>query len=156
MHERHEKYLAQLVRRADDVVGRHGLHGLRAEVAFVLDVSKSMYAMYKSQMVHELATRLLALSLEFDDDGVIPAYAFGDTCRHVGNLSKNDFPGWVEREVIRTGGDFQNGCNYAPAINYYDLVCPVYSSQTMRYHDSRSAPHQVRQRPLNEPLRLRV
>jgi len=117
MHERHQQYLAHLSRRADDAVARHGLQGVRAEVVLVLDVSKSMYSMYKSNMVAELATRLLALSLEFDDDGIIPAYAFGDTCRHLGDLTVKDFAGWVEREVIRTGNDFQNGCMYAPAIH---------------------------------------
>jgi len=117
MHERHQQYLEQLSRRADDAVAKHGLQGVRAEVVLVLDVSKSMYSMYKSSMVAELATRILALSLEFDDDGTIPAYAFGDTCRHLADLTKNDFAGWVEREVIRTGSDFQNGCMYAPAIH---------------------------------------
>src|SRR5262245_24146137 len=117
MDDRNQQYLARLVRRADDAVSRHGLQGVRAEVVLVLDVSKSMYAMYKSQAVSELTARLLALSLEFDDDGVIPAYAFGDSCRHLGNLTKDDFAGWVEREVIRTGGDFQNSCKYAPVIN---------------------------------------
>lgn len=117
MHERHQQYLAHLSERADAAVARHGLKGVRAEVVFVLDVSKSMYAMYKSNMVAELATRLLALSLEFDDDGVIPAYAFGDRCRHLSDLRFDDFAGWVEREVIRTGADFQNGCRYAPVIH---------------------------------------
>jgi len=117
MNERHQQYLAHLSERADAAVVRHGLKGVRAEVGFVLDVSKSMYAMYKSNMVAELATRLLALSLEFDDDGVIPAYAFGDRCRHLGDLRVDDFAGWVEREVIRTGSDFQNGCRYAPVIH---------------------------------------
>jgi len=117
MHERHQQYLAHLAQRADDAVTKHGLQGVKAEVVLVLDVSKSMYAMYKSNMVAELATRLLALSLEFDDDGVIPAYAFGDTCRHLGDLTVRDFAGWIEREVIRTGNDFQNGCMYAPVIH---------------------------------------
>lgn len=123
MDHRHQQHLTELVRRADDAVARHGLQGVRAEVVLVLDVSKSMYGMYKSHAVHELATRLLALSLEFDDDGVIPAYAFGDQCRHVGDLTTQDFASWVEREVIRTGGDFQNGCKYAPAI---DAVCSYF------------------------------
>ena len=129
MHERHQQYLAHLSDRADAAVARHGLKGVRAEVVLVLDVSKSMYAMYKSNMVAELATRLLALSLEFDDDGVIPAYAFGDRCRHLGDLRVDDFPNWVEREVIRTGADFQNHCNYAPVIHE---VCSYFFPEDWR------------------------
>ncbi|MCC6622773.1 MAG: VWA domain-containing protein [Deltaproteobacteria bacterium] len=117
MDERHQQHLQELVQRADMAVQRHGLEGVRAEVVLVLDVSKSMVPMYKSRAVHELATRLLALSLEFDDDGVIPAFAFGDSCRHLRDLRLADFASWVEREVIRTGRDFQNRCRYAPAIN---------------------------------------
>ncbi len=103
MHERHQQYLEFLSQRAEDAVARHDLAHVRAEVVLVLDTSKSMYAMYKSNMVAELATRVLALSLQFDDDGVIPAYAFGEHCRHLSDLRADDFAGWIEREVIRTG-----------------------------------------------------
>lgn len=109
--------------RAEDAVARHDLAHVRAEVVLVLDTSKSMYAMYKSNMVAELATRVLALSLQFDDDGVIPAYAFGEVCRHLSDLRADDFPGWIEREVIRTGADFQNACKYAPVIHE---ICSYY------------------------------
>ncbi len=129
MHVRDQQYLEQLLRRADDAVHRHHLSGVKAEVVLVLDVSKSMYSMYKSNMVSELTTRLMALSLEWDDDGVIPAYAFGDRCRHLSDLRVNEFSGWVEREVIRTGADFQNGCNYAPVINE---VCSYFFPEDWR------------------------
>ncbi|PIE16864.1 MAG: hypothetical protein CSA66_07045, partial [Proteobacteria bacterium] len=123
MDERYRQHLDRLVASAARAVAESGLDGGEAEVVFILDVSRSMYPMYKAKMVGELATQLLALSLSFDDDGVIPAYAFGDRCRHLGDLRIDDFVGWVDREVIRTGADFQTACRYAPVI---DEVCRYY------------------------------
>lgn len=109
--------LRELAASASEAVQRFGLEGVEAEVVLILDVSRSMFPIYRARIVQELVPQLLALSLNFDDDGIIPAYAFGDTCRHLRDLQKNDFSGWVDREVIRTGNDYQQGCRYAPVIH---------------------------------------
>ena len=66
MHERHQQYLAELSVRADDAVNRHGLQGVRAEVVQVLDTSKSMYSMYKNNMVSERVKKGQKLKLPQD------------------------------------------------------------------------------------------
>lgn len=121
--DRHQEHLRALARSADDIVRQRGLDAVKAEVVFIIDVSRSMYPMYRAKLVQEVATQLLALSLSFDDDGIIPAYAFGERSRHLGDLSIRDFPGYIDREVIRTGEDYQRRCLYAPVI---DDVCRYY------------------------------
>jgi len=108
---------------ASEAVAKSGLDGVRAEVVLVLDVSRSMFPLYRAKIVQELVPQFCALALNFDDDGVIPAYAFGDTPRHLRDLRATDFSGWVDREVIRTGSDYQQHCRYSPVIHD---VCRYY------------------------------
>jgi len=109
--------LRELAASASEAVQKSGLEGLEAEVVLILDVSRSMFPIYRARIVHDLIPQLLGLALNFDDDGTIPSYAFGDTARHLRDLKRADFHGWVDREVIRTGNDYQQGSRYAPVIN---------------------------------------
>ncbi|MCC6622017.1 MAG: VWA domain-containing protein [Deltaproteobacteria bacterium] len=115
--------IRNLQRSAQEAVQKLGLEGVRGEVVLVLDVSRSMFPIYRAKIVQELVPQFCAVALNFDDDGVIPAYAFGDGCRHLRDLRAADFSGWVDREVIRTGADYQTHCRYAPVINE---VCRYY------------------------------
>ncbi|MFO0749789.1 MAG: VWA domain-containing protein [Myxococcota bacterium] len=115
--------LKNLQASASDAVAKAGLEGVRAEVVLVLDVSRSMFPIYRAKIVQELVPQFCAVALNFDDDGIIPAYAFGDGCRHLRDLRATDFSGWVDREVIRTGSDYQTHCRYAPVIHE---VCRYY------------------------------
>ena len=115
--------LLDLAASASEAVQKLGLDGVEAEVVLILDVSRSMFPIYRGRIVQDLIPQLLAVALNFDDDGTIPAYAFGDTCRHLRDLKKTDFSGWVDREVIRTGADYQQSCRYAPVIHD---VCRYY------------------------------
>ncbi len=115
--------LRELASSANDAMRKFGLEGLEAEVVLILDVSRSMFPIYRARIVQDLVPQLLGLALNFDDDGIIPAYAFGDHCRHLRDLRKTDFLGWVDRDVIRTGTDYQSSCMYAPVINE---VCRYY------------------------------
>jgi|GEM_PF-1143967 len=109
--------LRDLAASASEVLERVGLDGLKAEVVLVVDVSRSMFPIYRARIVQDLVPQLLGLALNFDDDGVIPAYAFGDNARYLKDLRKEDFAGWVDREVIRTGSDYQQKCRYSPVIH---------------------------------------
>src|SRR5690606_12654243 len=115
--------LKELAASASEALQRAGLEGLQAEVVLIVDVSRSMFPIYRARVVQDLVPQLLGLALNFDDDGVIPAYAFGDKARYLRDLRKDDFAGWVDREVIRTGADYQTGCCYAPVIHE---VCRYY------------------------------
>lgn len=117
MPQKPTESLLDLAASASEAVQRLGLEGVEAEVVLILDVSRSMFPIYRGRVVQDLIPQLLAVALNFDDDGTIPAYAFGDTCRHLRDLKKTDFNGWVDREVIRTGSDYQQGCRYAPVIH---------------------------------------
>lgn len=113
-------HFERLVDRARIAVRQSGLTGLEAEVVYVVDVSASMYKMVTTGLIQELSTELLALAVHFDDDGSIPAWAFGEAPRYLGPLTVEEFPGFVDRKLIRTGADFQSACYYSPVI---DAVC---------------------------------
>ncbi|PKN56009.1 MAG: hypothetical protein CVU56_18215 [Deltaproteobacteria bacterium HGW-Deltaproteobacteria-14] len=121
--ERYAEHFERLATAARQAAAACGLSGMTAEVVLIIDVSRSMFPSYRARLVQPLVTELLALSLNFDDDGVIPAYAFGDHCRHLGDLTVADFTGYIDREVVRTGADYQRHCNYAPVIHD---VCRYY------------------------------
>lgn len=86
----------------------------RAQVVCVFDVSGSMTKMYRDGTVKALATRVLALAMQLDDDGVIPVYALDNNCQKVGDLTEDNLEDFVEAEIAPLVG---GGTEYAPSIN---------------------------------------
>jgi hypothetical protein len=69
--------LVSLVKTAAVSLEKGGLSGQRAAVYLVLDHSGSMSNHYKRGHVQRLAEQTLALSVNLDDDGVVPLVYFG-------------------------------------------------------------------------------
>lgn len=86
----------------------------KAQVVAVFDVSGSMEDMYDSGLVKALATRVLALGLQLDDNGEIPVYALDTECRSVGVITKDNLETFVEDNLTEIVG---GGTAYAPTIN---------------------------------------
>ena len=93
-----------------------GLRGIDAEVVVAFDVSRTMAPMYLSGSIQELAESLLALAMRFDDDGVVPAWSFGDEARLIGDLDKDGYVGWVAQNVAQSPADLAASCRYAPLV----------------------------------------
>ncbi|PKN55445.1 MAG: hypothetical protein CVU56_21210 [Deltaproteobacteria bacterium HGW-Deltaproteobacteria-14] len=93
-----------------------GLRGIDAEVVVALDVSRTMAPMYLNGSIQELAESLLALAMRFDDDGVVPAWSFGDEAALIGDLDKDGYVGWVAKNVAQGPADLTASCRYAPLI----------------------------------------
>lgn len=69
--------LLSLTKKAAATLEKRGLGEHTAKVALCLDISGSMYRLYKTGQVQQLAERVLALALRFDDDGEVDVFLFG-------------------------------------------------------------------------------
>ncbi len=69
--------LVDLVKRAAVSLEKKGLGEHTARVALCLDISGSMAMLYRSGKIQQLAERILALGLRFDDDGEVDTFLFG-------------------------------------------------------------------------------
>lgn len=94
-----EQRLINLSKKAKIAIDKSGLRGQRAKVALALDISGSMEPLYQKGIVQRACERLLALAVNFDDDGSIDIFLFGTNDYEVGSLHKDNFYGFVEREI---------------------------------------------------------
>lgn len=99
-----EKKLAQqapqilsLVKQASVSLKKVGLDEHRARVALCLDISGSMASLYSSSKIQRFSERILALGCRFDDDGAIDIFLFGEHAYSAGELSVDNFGGFVDR-----------------------------------------------------------
>lgn len=107
-----KKSLQNIQVLAKDIVVKNKI--AKSQVVTVFDVSGSMSGMYGSGLVTALATRVLALGLELDDNGVIPVYALNSECESVGDLTKDNLDSFVDDKLSYLVG---GGTEYAPSIN---------------------------------------
>jgi stress response protein SCP2 len=70
-------HLVDLVKKAAVSLEKKGLGEHTARVALCLDISGSMAGLYRSGKIQQLAERILALGLRFDDDGEVDIFLFG-------------------------------------------------------------------------------
>ena len=110
-----EQHLFELKRKVTEVVQQVGLAGQRAQVALALDISGSMVDLFDHGVVQKVVERILALSVTFDDNGAVDIFLFGAQDYTVGELTKEDFFGYVDR-VIRPHYDLESDTCYAGVI----------------------------------------
>lgn len=89
--------LLSLVKKAGVSLEKAGLHEHRARVALCLDVSGSMFPLYRAGKVQELAERVLALGCHFDDNGGIDVFLFGTDAKFAGEMTLTNWSGCVDR-----------------------------------------------------------
>ncbi|PLR91602.1 VWA domain-containing protein [Bacillus sp. T33-2] len=92
--------ILDLSKKAKVSLEKVGLQSHQAKVALCLDISGSMFNLYKSGKIQEFAERILALGTRFDDDGSIDIFLFGQNAHNVGELSIDNFNGFVNN-IIR-------------------------------------------------------
>lgn len=111
-----KKRISLSKKSASKVILKKGIQTQKSEVEFVIDYSGSMNQLYKSGIVQRVAERILALGLNFDDDGKVGLYLFHHgVIEHPTPISMDNIQDFMDREVI---SKYQmGGTNYAPAIN---------------------------------------
>ncbi|WP_019155067.1 VWA domain-containing protein [Robertmurraya massiliosenegalensis] len=103
-----EKKMAQqapkildLSKKAKVSLEKVGLQNHHAKVALCLDISASMYSLYRSGKIQDFAERILALGTRFDDDGSIDIFLFGARSHDAGELTIDNFNGFVNQLIKR-------------------------------------------------------
>jgi len=117
---------------------KHRLSAVKAQVAFVLDASGSMTAQFKRGNVQKVLERVAALAVQFDDDGSMPVWAFGEKFRQYEDVSLDNLEGYIDRirndgkrtmwEILPGLGGTNNEPPVLEAINqtYRDATLPVF------------------------------
>ncbi|WP_055714353.1 vWA domain-containing protein [Streptomyces torulosus] len=95
--------LVDLYKAAGVSLDKHGLRGQRAAVYLVVDHSGSMRPYYKDGSVQALADRVLGLSAQLDDDGIVPVVFFSTGVDAVTEIGLADHHGRIERIVAGLG-----------------------------------------------------
>ncbi len=123
-HDQPTRHLDVLALRAARAFVDSGLHGVKASVVAAVDVSTPMAPLFLSGQVHALTLALLALGMRFDDDGVVPLWAFGNDARRVGELRRGDHASFIDRHVRppapSAASQIRTAARLAPLI---DAIC---------------------------------
>ncbi|MEV0688200.1 VWA domain-containing protein [Nocardia sp. NPDC050378] len=82
-------------RQAGQVLSRSGLTSYRAAVYLVLDHDYDMKDLYESFAIQAFAERVLALSVNLDDDGVVPVIFSGEQEPFLEEISLTNYRGKI-------------------------------------------------------------
>lgn len=107
--------LVSLAKTAAVSLRKHGLNGQQAAVYLVLDRSGSMSRYYKNGSMQHLAEQALALSANFDDDGIVPVVFFDTDAHPVVDLSLDNYVGRIDKLHKHYG--HMGTTNYAAAMD---------------------------------------
>jgi len=117
---------------------KHRLSAVKAQVAFVLNASGSMTAPFKRGNVQKVLERVAALAVQFDDDGSMPVWAFGEKFRQYEDVSLDNLERYIDRihndgrrtvwAILPGLGGTSNEAPVQEAINqtYCDATLPVF------------------------------
>lgn len=93
---------------------KHNLQGVRAAVYLVLDYSGSMRGYYRDHTVQDFTEKVLAVSVNLDDDGTVPVVLFDSRAREAVEVSVANYGDAVDRMVASAG--HMGTTNYAAAM----------------------------------------
>jgi len=106
--------ILSLAKKATVSLKKVGLENHNAKVALCLDISGSMSSLYSSGKMQEFAEKILALGCRFDDDGSIDLLLFGQNPHEAGELSIDNFNGFVNKTLKKY--PLEGGTYYGKAI----------------------------------------
>lgn len=99
--EREAPQLVNLVKHASVSLDKVGLANHRARVCLCLDISGSMGALYRQGLVQTFAERILALACQFDDDGQIDVFLFGQRVHQPAPMGLANLNGYIAQVIAR-------------------------------------------------------
>ena len=97
-----------------------GAAGERARIVVVIDKTGSMYAEFKSKLVHRVVERMVPVAIQLDDDGSIECYLYAKSFARLPDLRVVDLETWPE-EYLHLGGK-HGGIDYKKIGGYNDEI----------------------------------
>ncbi|NOQ35200.1 MAG: VWA domain-containing protein [Methylococcaceae bacterium] len=92
--------LIDLRKKAVISLEKKQLIDIKASVVLVLDVSKSMFPLYKNGTIQQIIERVLALAIQLDEHQQVDAYVFGTNAVQLEKITEADLQDYVEREIV--------------------------------------------------------
>lgn len=92
---------------------KKNVESLVAEVQVAVDISGSMFDNFSNGSVQEALNRLIPISLNFDDDGVVQVYSFNTISHTEKELTIDNIDGYVNKNLTNK---VSGGTNYAPTL----------------------------------------
>ncbi len=115
--ECNDKELVSLVKKSGITLEKSNLRGHIAKVAVCIDISGSMSNLFISGKVSQLVKRLIPLGLQFDDDGEIDVFMFGEHGYQEASVNLSNYN--VRLEEMRNK-QLEGRTNYERAISLVD------------------------------------
>ncbi|WP_413164053.1 VWA domain-containing protein [Capilliphycus salinus ALCB114379] len=107
--EKEAPKLIYLTKKAQISLEKKDLTNHQAKVALCLDISGSMNSLYSSGKIQRLAEKILALGCQFDDNGAIDIFLFGNQAHTVDEMSIYNFKNFIadiQKEYPLEGGTY--------------------------------------------------
>ena len=122
--EKNDPKLVNLVKKVGLSLEKKGLSSHLAKVALCLDISGSMNSLFRSGAIDQLVQRILALGLNFDDNGEIDVFLFGKNAHEYGTLNASNYTTFVQNMLQRY--PLEVGTSYGKAIQ---MIRSFYNAQ---------------------------
>ncbi len=108
--------IVELKQKAGFAVGMAGLQKQKARVALSLDASGSMIPLYEDGTVQQVCARLLAMAMQFDDNGAADAFLFDTSDKEVGEIFEKNFFEFTTNDLLKAFYKMRGGTSYADVI----------------------------------------
>ena len=106
--------------------GRTNMTNHVAQVALVMDYTGSMSDMFRNGSVQDAVTRLLPISLKFDNNGELESWLFSNNYKRMTPVTAFNYEDYVQSVMMRSGmhmGDTYYAPVLRDVINYYKNKC---------------------------------
>lgn len=94
--------LVSLAKKASVSLAKNKLDALEAAVVFVLDASGSMSGQFSKGNVQSVLDRIAVLAAQFDDDGEMDVWGFGEKHKKYSNVTLDNLDNYIQ--TIRSSG----------------------------------------------------
>ena len=103
------------------VLEKRKLPQVTCAVAATFDISGSMQQLYGSGAVQEIAEKLFAIALKFDDNGNLDAWAFHNDTFELEGITEKNYATFVTEQILHNRQvRLWGGTSYCPALESID------------------------------------
>ena len=90
--------LVSLAKKAQISLEKAKVADIRCRIGQILDASGSMNGQYKRGRVQEVVNRLLPMAVQWDDDGALDCWAFGDYPQQLSAVTLQNFANFIDTD----------------------------------------------------------